>query len=94
MTTCLSLHAVLSLFQAFARSRSAGGAGPTTVTWLGFWLDRDSVTAGIYVAFERQLLDNINALKVPAEAQDFLTVGMKTRLICCWLRMEILVPIR
>ncbi|MGB1847671.1 MAG: penicillin acylase family protein [Pseudohongiellaceae bacterium] len=43
-----------------------------------FVLDRDSVTAGIYVAFERQLLDNINALKVPAEAQDFLTVGMKT----------------
>ena len=30
-----------------------------------FVLDRDSVTAGIYVAFERQLLDNINALKVP-----------------------------
>lgn len=43
-----------------------------------FVLDRDSVTAGIYVAFERQLLDNINALKVPAEAQDLLTVGMKT----------------
>ena len=43
-----------------------------------FVLDRDSITAGIYVAFERQLLDNIEALKVPESAQQYLNVGMKT----------------
>lgn len=43
-----------------------------------FVLDRDSITAGIYVAFERQLLDNIESLKVPENAQQYLNVGMKT----------------
>jgi penicillin amidase len=43
-----------------------------------FQLDKDSVEAGIYVAFERQLLDNIELLKVPEEASSFLNVGMKT----------------
>lgn len=43
-----------------------------------FALDRDSVTAGIYVAFERRLLENIELLKVPESAQEFLSVGMKT----------------
>lgn len=43
-----------------------------------FKLDRDSIEAGIYIAFERQLLDNIEALKVPESAQSFLNVGMKT----------------
>lgn len=43
-----------------------------------FRLDRDSVEAGIYIAFERQLLDNIEALKVPDVASDYLNVGMKT----------------
>ncbi|MEM9208634.1 MAG: penicillin acylase family protein, partial [Pseudomonadota bacterium] len=43
-----------------------------------FVLDQDSVTAGIYVAFERQLLENIEALKVPEAAREHLTVGMKT----------------
>lgn len=41
-------------------------------------LDADSVEAGIYVAFERQLLDNIDSLKVPEEAQSLLRIGMKT----------------
>ena len=41
-------------------------------------LDADSFEAGIYVAFERQLLDNIELLKVPEEAQSLLTIGMKT----------------
>ena len=41
-------------------------------------LDKDSIEAGIYVAFERQLLDNIEALKVPEIAAEFLNVGMKT----------------
>ena len=41
-------------------------------------LDADSVEAGIYVAFERQLLDNIDLLKVPEEAQSLLRIGMKT----------------
>ncbi|MXW68581.1 MAG: penicillin acylase family protein, partial [Acidimicrobiia bacterium] len=43
-----------------------------------FTLDADSVEAGIYVAFERQLLDNIDLLKVPEEARPLLRVGMKT----------------
>ncbi len=43
-----------------------------------FELDRDSVTAGIYVAFERRLLENIELLKVPEPAQAYLNVGMKT----------------
>ncbi len=41
-------------------------------------LDADSVEAGIYVAFERQLLDNIDSFKVPEEAQSLLRIGMKT----------------
>ena len=43
-----------------------------------FVLDKDSIEAGIYIAFERQLLDNIETLKVPEVAVDYLTVGMKT----------------
>jgi penicillin amidase len=43
-----------------------------------FVLDKNSVEAGIYVAFERQLLDSIDALKVPSEAQSYLRVGLKT----------------
>ncbi len=43
-----------------------------------FKLDRDSVEAGIYIAFERQLLDNIETMKVPEAARSFLNVGMKT----------------
>jgi len=41
-------------------------------------LDKNSIEAGIYVAFERQLLDNIKTLKVPAIASRYLNVGMKT----------------
>ena len=41
-------------------------------------LAADSVEAGIYVAFERQLLMDIERLKVPPLAQPLLTVGMKT----------------
>ena len=43
-----------------------------------FVLDKNSIEAGIYVAFERQLLDNIELLKVPVEAQRYISVGMKT----------------
>lgn len=43
-----------------------------------FVLDKDSIEAGIYVAFERQLLDNIETLKVPEIASNYLNVGMKT----------------
>lgn len=43
-----------------------------------FVLEKDSIEAGIYVAFERQLLQNIETLKVPEIAADYLTVGMKT----------------
>ncbi|MCG8414026.1 MAG: penicillin acylase family protein [Pseudomonadales bacterium] len=43
-----------------------------------FVLDKNSVTAGIYVAFERRLLDNIELLKVAESAQPYLDVGMKT----------------
>ncbi len=43
-----------------------------------FVLDKDSIEAGIYVAFERELLQNIEALKLPAVASDYLSVGMKT----------------
>jgi len=42
-----------------------------------FVLDKNSVEAGIYVAFERRLLDNIELLKIPEPAQDHLTIGMK-----------------
>ncbi|MDH3206107.1 MAG: penicillin acylase family protein, partial [Gemmatimonadota bacterium] len=40
-------------------------------------LDKNSVEAGIYVAFERQLLDDIEELKIPAAARDHLGIGMK-----------------
>ena len=43
-----------------------------------FVLDKDSVEAGIYVAFERQLLKNIELLKVPEIAKSYINVGMKT----------------
>ena len=43
-----------------------------------FVLDKESVEAGIYVAFERQLLDNIELLKVPEIAKSYVNVGMKT----------------
>ncbi len=41
-------------------------------------LDQNSIEAGIYVAFERQLLTNIESLKVPEAASKYLSVGMKT----------------
>ncbi|MDH3421773.1 MAG: penicillin acylase family protein [Gemmatimonadota bacterium] len=40
-------------------------------------LDKNSVEAGIYVAFERQLLDDIEELKIPTTARDHLGIGMK-----------------
>ena len=40
-------------------------------------LDKNSIEAGIYVAFERRLLDNIELLKIPADAREFLGIGMK-----------------
>ena len=43
-----------------------------------FVLDKESVEAGIYVAFERQLLDNIELLKAPEIAKSYVNVGMKT----------------
>lgn len=43
-----------------------------------FVLGKESVEAGIYVAFERQLLDNIELLKVPETAKSYVSVGMKT----------------
>ncbi|MDP2283679.1 MAG: penicillin acylase family protein, partial [Pseudohongiella sp.] len=43
-----------------------------------FVLDKNSVEAGIYVAFERQLLDSMDELKVPSEARAYLRVGLKT----------------
>ena len=43
-----------------------------------FVLDKESVEAGIYVAFERQLLDNTELLKVPEIAKSYISVGMKT----------------
>jgi len=36
-----------------------------------FVLDRDSIPAGIYIAFERRLLDNLRDVVVPAEAREF-----------------------
>ena len=43
-----------------------------------FVLDKESVEAGIYVAFERQLLDNIELLKVPEIAKSYVSVSKKT----------------
>ena len=40
-------------------------------------LDKNSIEAGIYVAFERQLLDRIDELKVPESAQEYVSIGMK-----------------
>jgi penicillin amidase len=40
-------------------------------------LDKNSVEAGIYVAFERRLLDNIELLKIPETASEYVTIGMK-----------------
>lgn len=60
-----------------ADERQVETARQMLLNW-DFKLDRDSVEAGIYVAFERQLLDNIETLKVPELASSFLNVGMKT----------------
>ena len=60
-----------------ADDRQVEAARQMLLNW-DFQLDKDSVEAGIYVAFERQLLDNIELLKVPEEASSFLNVGMKT----------------
>ena len=40
-------------------------------------LDKNSVEAGIYVAFERELLDDIQEIKIPASARNHLRIGMK-----------------
>ena len=40
-------------------------------------LDKDSIEAGIYVAFERALQDDIEELKIPASARDYVTIQMK-----------------
>ncbi len=60
-----------------AGDRQVEAARQMLMNW-DFRLDKDSIEAGIYVAFERQLLDNMEALKVPEAASDFLNVGMKT----------------
>ena len=60
-----------------ANDRQVEAARQMLMNW-DFRLDKDSIEAGIYVAFERQLLDNMEALKVPEVASDFLNVGMKT----------------
>jgi len=60
-----------------ADDRQVEAARQMLMNW-DFRLDKGSIEAGIYVAFERQLLDNIETLKVPEEASDFLNVGMKT----------------
>jgi len=60
-----------------ANDRPVEAARQMLLNW-DFKLDKDSVEAGIYVAFERQLLDNIASLKVPEVASNFLNVGMKT----------------
>jgi len=70
-----------SLVPFFKGLRSADSQVETARQMLLNWnfvLDRDSIEAGIYVAFERQLLDNIEALKVPDIASSYLNVGMKT----------------
>jgi len=60
-----------------ADDRQVEAARQMLMDW-DFRLDKDSIEAGIYVAFERQLLDNIETLKVPEAASDYLNVGMKT----------------
>ena len=42
-----------------------------------FELTSDSVEAGIYVAFERNVLRKIEELKVPSIAREYLTIGLK-----------------
>ena len=46
------------------------------VDW-DYVLDKNSIEAGIYVAFERRLLDDIGDLKIAASARDYLRIGMK-----------------
>ena len=46
------------------------------VDW-DYVLDRSSIQAGIYVAFERRLLNDIAEIKVPASARDYVGIGMK-----------------
>jgi penicillin amidase len=46
------------------------------LSW-NFVLDKNSIEAGIYVAFERKLLENIELVKIPVAAQPHLTIGMK-----------------
>lgn len=43
-----------------------------------FVLDRNSVEAGIYVAFERRLQDAVETLKVPPEINRYVGMGMRT----------------
>ena len=46
------------------------------VDW-DYVLDKNSIEAGVYVAFERRLREDIEELKIPAAARDYLEIGMK-----------------
>ena len=60
-----------------ADDRQVEAARQMLLSW-DFRLDKDSVEAGIYVAFERQLDENIEALKIPEQASAYIGVGLKT----------------
>ena len=59
-----------------AADRRVEEARQRLLNW-DYVLDRDSVTAGIYDALERQLLDDIDELKIPPEARDHISIGLK-----------------
>ena len=47
------------------------------VDWQGYQLDKNSVEAGIYVAWENALKKNMTALVVPKEVQPYFNIQLK-----------------
>jgi len=67
---------LVPLLEGIEASGRIEAARQRLLAW-DYVLARDSVEAGIYIAFERQFLANMGELKIPAAARDYLRLGMK-----------------
>lgn len=67
---------LLPLLEGLSASGKTEAARRRLLAW-DHVLAPDSVEAGIYVAFERQFLDNMRALKIPEAGRNNVRLGMK-----------------
>ncbi len=65
-------------------STAAQKAAERLLHW-NFWLDRDSVAAGIYEMFQRRLLANVREVVVPKQARAFIGTPPMTRIVS-WMQ--------